>query len=284
MSKENNMNKKRLTLIITIVCLLLLMSGCSTSSELISLDTPISDMYPDGIFAVVLTYPLAQAINYLSQHIGVFWAVAIVTIVLNAIIIALTFKSNIAMQKMQEIQPEVQKIQMKYEGRDDQASQQRMNMELQTLYKKYDINPIASLATTFIQFPVLISMYSAVRRSSAVVNGTFLGASLAMTPKEAFFSQTWIILLIYITMIIMQFISTSIVRWLQTARAKKEAERRHKPYERPANQNIFMTYGLVVFIAIIMLSWPSALSLYYCIYSIVNIAKTVLIDKLMQKE
>ena len=152
------MNKKRLTLLVTIISLLVIMSGCSTSSELIHLDTPINDVFNDGIFAVILTYPLAQAINFLSQYTGVFFAVAIVTIALNAIIIALTFKSNMSMQRMQELQPEVQKIQMKYEGRNDQASQQKMSYELQNLYQKNNINPLGSLVTTFIQFPVLISM------------------------------------------------------------------------------------------------------------------------------
>ena len=174
------MNKKRLTLLVTIISLLVIMSGCSTSSELIHLDTPINDVFNDGIFAVILTYPLAQAINFLSQYTGVFFAVAIVTIALNAIIIALTFKSNMSMQRMQELQPEVQKIQMKYEGRNDQASQQKMSYELQNLYQKNNINPLGSLVTTFIQFPVLISMYAAVRRSAAVAEGTFLGQSLAL--------------------------------------------------------------------------------------------------------
>ena len=284
MGEEIKMNKKRLTLILTIVCLLLLMSGCSTSSELIHLETSINDMFKDGIFAVALTYPLAQAINYLSQYIGVFWAVTIVTVVLNAIIIALTFKSNVAMQRMQEIQPEVQRIQLKYEGRSDQASQQRMANELQMLYKKNDVNPMGSLIVTFIQLPVLISMYSAVRRSAAVANGTFLGASLALTPREAIAQGSWIIVVIYIMMIVMQFVSISIPKWLQEYRGRKEAEKRHKTYEKPATQNAMMMYSMVAFIAIIMLSWPAALSLYYCIYSIVNIAKTVIIDQLMQKD
>ncbi|MBR2577768.1 MAG: YidC/Oxa1 family membrane protein insertase [Erysipelotrichaceae bacterium] len=260
------------------------MSGCSTNFSPISLETPISEMFPDGIFAVALTYPLAQAINFLSQKIGVFWAVSIVTIILNAVIIALTFRSNVSMQRMQEIQPEVQKIQLKYEGRYGEGSQQRMNVELQNLYKKYDINPLGSLIATFIQFPVLISMYAAVRRSAAVANGTFLGQSLALTPKEAFAQGAFIIVAIYVAMIVMQFVSISMPRWLSIRKGKMEADRHHKTYEKPAQQNSFMMYGMIVFIGVIMLSWPAALSLYYCIYSVVNIGKTLLIDNMMHKE
>lgn len=278
------MNKKHVTILLTSLCFLLLLSGCSNSSELIYLDTPIKDVTSDGILTVILTWPLAQAINWISGKLGVFWGISLVTLALNAIVLALTFKSNVSMQKMQELQPELQKIQLKYEGRTDQASQQRMAMEMQNLYKKYGVNPMGSMAAMFLQFPILFCMYAAVRRSAAVANGTFLGATLAMTPSEAFKNKVWVLIVIFVLMIVFQFLSVSITRWLTEARAKKEADKHHKHYEKPANQNVMMTYGMVIFIAIIMVSWPTALSLYYCISSVVNIIKTLAIDKMTHKE
>ncbi len=278
------MNKKHVTLVLTSLFLLFFLSGCSTSSELIGLDTPISDVTNDGIFTVILTYPLAQAINFLSGHLGVFWGITIVTLALNAIIIALTFKSNVAMQKMTELQPEIQKIQLKYEGRTDQASQQRMAMEMQNVYKKYGVNPMGSMLVTFIQFPVLVCMYAAVRRSAAVANGTFFGYSLDLTPREALGEKAWALLVVYVLMIVFQFVSVGCVRWIQQYRAKKEADKRHKHYEKPQDQTAVMTYAMVAFIAVIMMSWPTALSLYYMIYSIINIIKTIVIDRLSHKE
>ena len=44
-----------------------------------------------------------------------------------------------------------------------------------------------------------------------------------------------------------------------------------------------MSYGMIVFIGILMISWPAALSLYYSIYSVVNIIKTFAVDKLTNK-
>lgn len=278
------MNKKRLILILSSICVLFLMTGCSTSDELIHLDTEFSSMTHEGVLAAVLVYPLAQAINYLSVHTGVFWAITIVATALNAIIIICTFNMNVSMQKMQELQPEVQKIQLKYEGRTDDSSQQRMAAELQQLYKKNGVNPIGSLVSTFIQLPVLISMYSAVRRSAAVASGTVLGASLSLTPKEAFIKQEWILIVIYVLMIVFQFVSTNVPRWVQTARDKKAADKRHKHYEKPANSNGVMMYSMVVLIAVLMISWPTALSLYYLIYSLINIVKTIVIDRLTHKD
>lgn len=278
------MNKKKITIVLSLLCILFFLSGCSNSSELISLSTPVSEVSKDGILTVILTYPLAQAINYLSVHLGVFWAITIVTLVLNAIILACTFKSNVSMQRMQEVQPEIQKIQLKYEGRTDQASQQRAAMEMQKVYQKYNINPMTSMLATFIQFPILISMYAAVRRSEEVKNGSFFGYSLDLTPREAFVQKAWILVLIFVLMICFQLLSITIVKWLANRRAKMEADKKHKHYEKPKDNTVFMTYGMTAFIGVIMLSWPTALSLYYCIYSVINIIKSIVIDKISHKE
>ena len=128
MNKEIFM-KKRLKKILAIITIAFVLTGCSTSSELITLDTKISEVMNDGFFSAIITYPLAQAINFLEPKVGIFLAITLVTVALNALVLAFTFKSNVAMQKMQEIQPELQKIQAKYEGRSDDASQQRMAME-----------------------------------------------------------------------------------------------------------------------------------------------------------
>ena len=73
---------------------------------------------------------------------------------------------------MQLIQPEINKIQRKYEGKDDDASKMRQAQELQNLYKKYGINPFGTILITFIQFPIIIAMYQAVQRSYAVTTGS----------------------------------------------------------------------------------------------------------------
>ena len=279
------MNKKRILMVLSVICMLLFLTGCSSDQTPISLDTTFDEMMNSGgIFGAILIYPLAQAINFFTSKLGVFWAVVIVTVIINAILLAATFKSNLAMQRMQVIQPELNKIQKKYEGRTDQASQMRMSQEMQALYKKYDVNPLGTLAVSFLQFPILIAMYSAIRRSTAVANGTFLGCSLALTPKEAFAAKQWPLVVIYVLMVLLQLLSVYLPQMLNKIRAKKEADLHHRHYEEPQQPNALMTYGMVVFIAFIMLSWPCALSLYYAIVSLVNIIKTLVLNKLTEKD
>ncbi len=278
------MTNKRITRLLTVIAIAFVLTGCSTSSELITSDTHFADVMNDGFFAAVITYPLAQAINLLEPRVGIFLAVTIVTIVINAIAMIFTFKSSVGMQRMQELQPEMQKIQAKYEGRTDDVSQQRMAMEMQQLYSKYNVNPLGALLSTFIQFPLLIGMYNAVRRSEKVANATFMGASLSMSPSQAIKEKAWVCLVIFILMVLCQFLSIKLPQILANKHGREEAEKHHKTYQKPENQNMMMTYSMLLMIAFVMYSCPTALSLYYCISSIVNIAKTLIIDKMTHKE
>ena len=278
------MSKKRLTLIVSLIALALVLTGCSSSNELITLDTTFSDAMNDGFLTALITYPLAQAINFLTPKVGVFFAMVIVTIAINVVVTAFTFKSSVAMQKMQEIQPELAKIQAKYEGRTDEVSQQRMAMEMQQLYKKYDVNPFGSLLTTFIQFPLLIGMYNAIRRSEAVADASFMGTSLSLSPRQSISTGAWINVAIFVIMIICQLISIKLPQMLAEKHGKEEAEKHHKPYKKPDNQNQTMTYAMLLMIAFAMFSIPTALTLYYSISSIVNIVKTLIIDNLTHKD
>ena len=277
------MNKKRINLLLSLIVMAFILTGCSRSNEIISLDTTFSQAMEDGFFAGVITWPLSQAINWLEPKVGIFLAITLVTVAINVIVLAFTFKSSVGMQKMQEIQPELTKIQAKYEGRTDDQSQQRMAMEMQQVYNKYNINPLTTIVTTFIQFPLLIGMYNAVRRSYAVANARFIGADLSMTPSEALRDKVWVCVVIFVFMIAFQFLSIKIGQWLAEYRGKKEADAHHKTYQKPQQQNQMMTYAMLAMIAFAMYSCPTALSLYYCIYSFINVVKTIVIDRITHK-
>lgn len=284
--------KKKLFIIIALFLMLFVISGCAVPTDpvtnepiYITLDTTFKDMQDlnSGIFDVLLTYPLAQAINFASSKVGVFGGIAIVTLLLNLLLLVFTFKSTVSMQKMQMIQPELEKIQKKYEGQESQAAKMQMSQEMQRLFDKNKVNPLASFAS-FLQLPIFFCMYSAIRRSYAVAHGTFLGESLALTPREAFTNGKIILIVIYISMIVFQFISSVFPMFIANLKKKREAEIHHKPYEKTKNSNAFMMYGLVFVIAFAMLSWPTALSLYYSIVSLINILKTIFVEIVMQKK
>ena len=58
---------------------------------------------------------------------------------------------------MQEIQPEMEKMKKKYEHKQDQASQVKMQQEMMELYKKYNFNPMMGCLLPLLKMQVLMS-------------------------------------------------------------------------------------------------------------------------------
>ncbi|MBR3151743.1 MAG: YidC/Oxa1 family membrane protein insertase [Erysipelotrichaceae bacterium] len=287
------MNKKKLLLIIGIVFALLLLSGCARPMDengnilKITDETTFSQILNDeGIFSAVFIFPLAKFINFMVPYTGVGLGIVIVTVVINLLVLAFTWKSSVGAQKMQVVQPEIVRIQKKYEGRDDRNSMMKMQNEMNAVYKKYDVHPFGSILTTFLQFPILIAMYNAVQRAAAVAEGTFAGMKLELTPREGFASGQYGYAVIFVLMILVQLLSMKIPTWLAERRAKLEAEKHFRTYRKPEGQNNMMTSMIVmlVFISFLMLNWPTAMSLYYLVSSLTMVLKNILIDTIIAKQ
>ncbi len=287
------MNKKKILLLIGIVAALLLLSGCARPMDengnilKITNETTFSSILNDeGIFSAIFIFPLAKFINFMVPYTGVGLGIVIVTVVINLIVLALTWKSSIGAQKMQVIQPELQRIQKKYEGRDDRNSMMKMQNEMNNLYKKYDVHPFGSIFSMFLQFPILIAMYNAVQRAAAVAEGTFAGMKLEVTPRAGVASGQYGYAVLFVLMILVQLLSMKVPTWLSERRAKLEAEKHFRTYRKPEGQNNMMTSMIVmiVFISILMLNWPTAMSLYYLVSSLTMILKNVLIDSIIAKQ
>ena len=86
-------------------------------------------------------------------------AIALVTAVVNTLLAVATLNATVSQQKMQMVQPELDKITRKYEGRDDENSKMRMAAEQQALLRKHNINPGSMLLLTFLQFPVIYLLH-----------------------------------------------------------------------------------------------------------------------------
>ncbi len=87
-------------------------------------------------------------------------AIVLLTIIIKTILYPLTLKQMKSMTMMQQLAPELKKIQDRYKGKDPQKLQQK-TMEL---YQKYNVNPLAGCIPLIIQMPILIALYQALLR------------------------------------------------------------------------------------------------------------------------
>ena len=96
-------------------------------------------------------------------------------IIFSIIIYALMTPLQIKQQKFSKLssimQPELQKVQKKYQGKKDQASMQKMQEETQAIYEKYGVSPTGSCVQLAIQFPILLALWQVIYKIPAYVSG-----------------------------------------------------------------------------------------------------------------
>jgi YidC/Oxa1 family membrane protein insertase len=97
-------------------------------------------------------------------------AIALLTVIIMVLLTPLTIKSTRSMIAMQELQPEIKRLQAKYKGAENR---QKLNEELMALYKQKGINPAGGCLPLFLQMPFLIILYDTIRGLTNVetING-----------------------------------------------------------------------------------------------------------------
>ena len=79
-----------------------------------------------------------------------------------------------------------------------------------------------------------------------------------------------------------QFVSMSLPQWLAKKKAEDKAAKEHrKPEVAQNSQTKMMQYYMLVMILAFGLMWPAAMSVYWAIYSLVTIAKTLIVQKII---
>ena len=286
---------KKLLALMAIVTIVVTATGCTAPKDanghiiLISESTTFGEIFQtENWFSALFVWPLSWVLNKLAPVITVGGAIAIVTVVVNGLLAVFTLKSQMGMQRMQMLQPELNKIQRKYEGRDDQASKMRMAQEQQQLMRKYNVNPGSMMLVQFVQLPIIMAMFMAIQRAEAVVNGTFLGMNLQVKPSEAFgllfkgdlSGLPYIIL--FLLMAVTQVVLVLLPMYFQKKKAAAEAAKHHRKPESTNNQNIMMQMYMIVMVLAFGLMWQSGMSLFWFIRNIVDIIKTIIVQNIME--
>lgn len=115
----------------------------------------------NGIYSLMVTIGI--------QNVGL--SIIIFTIVVYAFLFPLTYKQQKFSKLSQKMQPELQAIQKKYNGKKDQASMMAMQQETQDVYQKYGVSMMGSCVQMLIQMPLLFALYRVFMNVPAYVGG-----------------------------------------------------------------------------------------------------------------
>ena len=131
-------------------------------------------------FGEIITWPFAKLMVWLYNLTGSYgWAVILFALVVNLILAPFMAKSKKSMMRSPRLQPRIQELQRRHEG-----NPQKLNEEMQKLYREEGVNPMSGCLWSLIPFPILIALYSVIRQP--LTRMMFVSPEFVTTLQEFF--------------------------------------------------------------------------------------------------
>ncbi len=255
-----------------------------------------------GFLSGLLVYPIGWMIDTFATGFmgaGQGWAqllaILVVTVIVRSIMLLATFKQTTASSRMQELQPEIAKIQAKYPNSNtNQYEKQRMAQETQALYKKHKINPLTSILVMIVQFPVFICVWGAMQGSAQLSSGAVLGLNLSTSISSVLTtwsnwknpaSGVWTALVLFLLMSGAQTVAMLLPQWLAKAKRNKIAKLGRNPAQKESdNKTKWFTYIMLAMIIFMGFSLVSSLGVYWLVGAMFSIGQTLITHAIMNRK
>jgi YidC/Oxa1 family membrane protein insertase len=188
------------------------------------------------------------------------FAIILLTFSVRLFILPLTFKGVKSMQRLQQLQPEIKKIQERY--KDDR---QRMNQEVMAFYQREKVNPLGSCLPLLLQLPFFIALFSLLnsdsfQRDIANNPGFYAIDDLAEKVTEP----------VLLGVLIVLYVGTQLAASLVTALSADPTQRR-------------IMLALPFVFAIFIVNFPAGLIVYWITTNVWTIGQQLLVKKLYPK-
>ena len=227
--------------------------------------TPITDY--EGLWTSFFVKPLAGVIlkiGSLVKNNGL--AIIITCLLIRCALIPVTRKTAMQSEMMKKAQPELERLEKKYAGKETTEDQQRKAQEMMMIYQKYKINPISGCLLAIIQLPLLFAFLEAINRTPAIFENKFLVFEMGTTvPKGIASGNYWYIILIIL------ILGTTYLSFRKTLKDQSLSQQ--------GGQMKFTLYFMLVIIAFASFSLPTALGLYWIASSTFTIVQNLLVER-----
>lgn len=227
--------------------------------------TPITDY--EGLWTSFFVKPLAWVILKIGSIVKSNGLAIIITcLLIRCALIPVTRKTAMQSEMMKKAQPELERLEKKYAGKETTEDQQRKAQEMMMIYQKYKINPISGCLLAIIQLPLLFAFLEAINRTPAIFENKFLVFEMGTTvPKGIASGNYWYIILIII------ILGTTYLSFRKTLKDQSLSQQ--------GGQMKFTLYFMLVLIAIASFSLPTALGLYWIASSTFTIVQNLLVER-----
>ncbi len=126
---------------------------------------------PFGVIVQVLGWimEILFAFTNLFGVVNIGLSIILFTLVTKLILFPLSLNQQKSSKIQAVIQPEIQAIQKKYKGKNDNDSMMKMNVETRAVYEKYGASMTGGCLPLLIQFPIMIGLYQVIYKIPAYV-------------------------------------------------------------------------------------------------------------------
>ena len=223
-----------------------------------------SGKYED-LWSTIFVKPLAYillVIGRLVKNYGL--SVIIVSLIIRLIAYPITKKTAMQSENMKKAQPEINRIQKKYEGKQDQESMIKQNQEIMAIYKKYNMNPMSGCIFAMLQLPIFIAFFEALQRVPVIFEDKFLGLQLGTTPSVGVTSSMFYA---YIILVLLIGATTYFSFKMNGTGNMQDQSMKMMPY---------MMTGMILLTGIFM---PSGLGIYWVTSNLFTIVQNILVKR-----
>ena len=217
-----------------------------------------------SLFVKPLAWVLVKVSNLVkSEGLGIM----LVAFIMRALMLPLSLKSAKMSKNMSKAQMDLNRLEVKYRGREDKDSMMAKSQEMMMIYKKYNINPMSSCLFSFIQLPIFFAFLEALYRVPAFFETSFLRVfHLGTTPLEGIKSGNyWYIILIVL------ILGATYFSFKNTNSSNGNAQQEQ--------QMKMMSSFMVVFIGIASFSLQTSIALYWIVSNGFTIVQNMIMKK-----
>ena len=162
----------------------------------------------EGLWTSLFVKPLGWVIINIGGVLKNYGLSVIVTcLIIRLILYPFTRKTAMQSELIKKAQPELAKIEKKYENKNTVEDQNRKAQEMMLIYQKYKINPVSGCLLAFIQIPLLFAFYEAINRTPAIFEDKFLLFNLGTTPWVGIKNGEYIYILLVVLIFLATFVS-----------------------------------------------------------------------------
>jgi len=217
----------------------------------------------EGLWTNVFVKPLAWIILTIGNLVKNYGLSLILTsLAIRLVAIPFTKKTAMQSELLAKAKPELDKIEKKYENKQDQESLLKKTQEIGMVYQKYNISPASGCLYAFLQLPIFIAFLEAINRVPAIFEDSIFGFQLGTTPWTAFRTGDFKYLILIAILGLITYFSFK----LNVSSAQNEQTR-------------MMNKTMVIMIIVMSLFMTTALDIYWLTSNLFTVVQNLLVKR-----